>query len=165
VENAKSSGTQITLPSEREIVLVRALKAPRALVFETWTRPEHVRAWYACSELTMPVCEIDFRVGGRWRWVQREPGSGAEHALSGEYREIVRPERLVYSARYEPVPGSDHLVTVTFDERNGVTTLTQRFEHASQKARDAHLESGMDRGAEEAFARMERLAAELRART
>jgi uncharacterized protein YndB with AHSA1/START domain len=163
VANERSRETQLSLPSDREIVLVRALRAPRSLVFAAWTRPEHLRAWYVCPSLTMPVCEMDVRVGGRWRYVLRERESGHEHALSGEYREIIRPERLVFSERYEPVPGSDHVVTVTFVERDGLTTVTQHFAYASKESRDGHLQTGMDKGAEESFVRLEQLAATLAA--
>jgi len=110
VDARRADEAKVTLPSEREIVVVRPFRAPRDAVFEAWSNPEHVKRWYPRKAMTMPVCEIDFRVGGAWRWVQRE-STGKEHALSGEYREIRCPDRIVFTERYEPVPGSDHLVT------------------------------------------------------
>jgi uncharacterized protein YndB with AHSA1/START domain len=155
VDAKKSSDAKLLLPSDREIVIVRAFQARKDSVFEAWSKPEHVRRWYVCSTMTMPVCEIDFRAGGKWRWVQRDPASGTDHPISGEYREITRADRLVFTERYEPVPQSEHLVTLTFEERNGVTTLTHHILHASKENRDGHLQSGMDRGLPDLFARLD----------
>ena len=84
----------LTMPSDREIVITRVFNAPRSLVFEAWTTPKYVSRWYGAELLV--VCEIDLRVGGRWRYVMRTP-DGGEHGFSGEYREITPPERLVYT--------------------------------------------------------------------
>lgn len=152
----RSDGATVTLPNDNEILITRRFKAPRRAVFEAWSKAEAVRQWYACASFTMPVCEMDFREGGKWRWVQRDP-SGTDHPLSGEYREIVRPSRIVYSSRYEPVPGSDHTVELTFEDDGAGTLLTQRFIHGSKTARDGHLKSGMENGVEDAFKRIEAL--------
>jgi uncharacterized protein YndB with AHSA1/START domain len=149
------------MPTDREIVVVRDFRAPKSAVFEAWTKPEHVKRWYPCAIFTMPVCDIDFRVGGKWRWVQRVTADGSEHALSGEYVEIGRPDRLVFTERYEPVPGSDHVVTLTFEEHDGITTVTQQFLHSSKTNRDMHLASGMENGLSEVFERLEGILAEL----
>jgi uncharacterized protein YndB with AHSA1/START domain len=87
VDARRADEAKVTLPSEREIVVVRLFRAPRDVVFEAWSNPEHLKRWYPCESMTMPMCEMDFRVGGAWRWVQRD-SMGNEHALSGEYREI-----------------------------------------------------------------------------
>jgi uncharacterized protein YndB with AHSA1/START domain len=163
VDAKKNAEAKVTLPSDCEIVVVRSFNAPRTVVFEAWSKPEHVEHWYPCEGMTMPVCLMDFREGGAWRWVQRDSG-GQDHPLSGEYREIRPPERIVFSQVYEPVPGSDHLVTITFEERGGVTTLTQTFLHQSKQARDGHLNAGMSRGLEATFERLDAVLVALRER-
>jgi len=162
VDAKRSDGATLTLPSDREIRIVRSFRAPKSLLFEMWSKPEHVQRWYACDTMSMPTCEMDFRVGGKWRWVLCEPKSGTLHPLSGEYREIASPDRLVFSERYEPVPGSDHLVTLTFAEATGVTTLTQTFLHSTKKGRDGHLQSGMTEGLDAMFERIDVILQSLR---
>ena len=146
----------LSLPSDQEILITRDLRARRTTVFDAWSRPEFVRRWYACDRLTMVVCDLDFKVGGRWRWVLHDPAAGQDHPMSGEYLEIVRPERIVYSERYEPVPASEHRVELTFAERDGVTTLQMRILHSSKLGRDMHLQAGMESGIQQS---MDRLAA------
>src|SRR5437899_10054079 len=90
----------VTTPSEREIVLTRTFDAPRALVFEAWSKSEHVRRWYGCSTHQFIVCDIEFRVGGRYRFTMRAP-DGIEHTMAGVYREIVWPSRIVCTECYE----------------------------------------------------------------
>jgi len=94
---ANSQTFKVTTPSEREITLTRLFDAPRELVFDAMTRPEHVKRWWGNLDdrHSMSVCEIDLRPGGAWRWVGRGPGG--EYAFSGVYKEIVRPDRLVYT--------------------------------------------------------------------
>jgi uncharacterized protein YndB with AHSA1/START domain len=112
----------LTVPSDREIVLARVFDAPRRLVWEAYTKPEHVPHWYGLRGSVMPVCEIDLRPGGAWRYVVRE-SDGAEYAFRGEFREVVPPERLVYTWEVEDAPpehpvagGAACLETVTFAE-------------------------------------------------
>lgn len=150
-----SEATKLSLPSDREIVIVREFRAPRTLVYEMWTKAEHVLRWYPCSTLTMTLCEMDVRVGGRWRWVQRSIADGTEHTLSGEYREVARPNRLAFTQRYEPMPGSEHLVTLTFEESRGITVMTEQFLHPSRENRDGHLRSGLETGIQETLARLD----------
>lgn len=149
----------VTLPSDREILVTRVFNAPRQLVFEAWTQPEHVKRWFGgCSNMmTMTVCEIDLRVGGRWRYVLHDASNGADHRLSGEYREIVPPKRLVATESYEPVPSSDHLNTLTLTEQDGKTTLHILIQHQSSEQRDEHFQSGMEVGLREALNRLEEL--------
>jgi uncharacterized protein YndB with AHSA1/START domain len=152
---------KLTLPSDRELVLTRDFNAPRALVFEAWSKPEHVKRWYGLRHLTLPVCEMDFRPGGAWRFVLHDPKEGVDHAFSGEYREITRPERIVFTERYEALPGSDHVVTLTLSERDGRTTLTEHILYQSKEHRDGHVMSGMERGMQETFDRLDELLASL----
>ncbi len=150
----KDATLMLTFPSDREIVITRVFDAPRQLVFEAWTKPEHVRQWYGPSFLTMTVCEIDLRVGGQWRYVL-QAADGREYAFSGEYREIVSPERLVSTEWYEAIPGADYLVTAAFDEHAGKTTLTTHLRYRSQEYRDGHINAGMEDGMRATLARLD----------
>jgi PhnB protein len=145
----------LTLPSDREIVLSRVFNAPRHLVFDAWTKPEHMKHWYGCSFATLRACEIDLRPGGAYRFVMQ--ANGADHTMRGIYREIARPDRLVYTEGYvtEGFASNEALVTVTFVERDGKTTLTSTILHGSIEDRDAHLKSGMEHGAAETLDRLE----------
>lgn len=151
---------KLDLPSDREIVMTRVFAAPRALVFEAWTKPEHVIRWYGCHAITMPHCEINLRVGGAWRFVMRGP-DGADHAMQGIYREIVPPGRLVFTEGYatDGFASGEAVVTVTFAEQDGRTTMTSHSLYASAEDRDRHLSMGVETGAGET---MDRLAEFLR---
>jgi uncharacterized protein YndB with AHSA1/START domain len=122
-------------------VITREFNVPRALVFETMSKPEHAKRWWGTRNTEMPVCEIDFRVGGTWRYVLRDRETGHEDAFSGEYREIVAPEKVVFTERYEPIPGSDHVVTGTLTDHGGTTTLRVHIQYTSVERRDGHLRS------------------------
>ncbi len=155
----KNSATQPTTeiivdPDQPTLVIKRVFNAPRKLVFEAWTKPEHVRRWYGLQSMTMPVCEIDLRVGGRWRYVI-STSNGEEYGFSGEYREIVPGERLIYTEGYEAMPGTDYLVTTTFDEKDGKTTLTSHLLYKTKEHRDGHIASGMEPGVIETYARLD----------
>jgi uncharacterized protein YndB with AHSA1/START domain len=139
----------VTTPSDLEIVMTRTFDAPRHLVFEAHSKPEHVMHWWARGN-PMPVCELDFRSGGKWRFVERTP-EGEEYAFRGEYREIVRPERIVMSFEWEGMPGHISVDTLTFEERDGVTTLTSRTLFDSVEDRNGMLESGMEEGANQSM--------------
>ena len=153
---SKSSELTITLPSDLEIALTREFDAPRRLVFEAFTRPEHIRRWWGPRNLTMTVCEVDLRPGGAWRFVQRMP-DGQEVGFRGVYREIVPPERLVHTFIFEPMPEHDAVVTVLFEERNGKTTVTETTRHKTKFGRDGHLNSGMEEGVTDSYARLDEL--------
>jgi uncharacterized protein YndB with AHSA1/START domain len=149
--------TKLTLPSDTEILITRDFKARQSNVFDAWCRPEWVAHWYGCAEQEMTTCELDFREGGAWRWGLRDE-AGFEHVFSGVYRQIERPNRIVFTERYEAIPGSDHLVALGFEERSGVTMLTMRIIHETKEARDGHLSSGMEGGLEGSFDRLEAVA-------
>jgi uncharacterized protein YndB with AHSA1/START domain len=150
-----SPGLALTLPSDREIVLTRVFDAPRELVFEAWTKPEHVRRWWGLRDSTLPVCEIDLQPGGSWHYVTRDP-EGNEYPFKGAYLEVVAPERLVHTWIFDVEPFSDHeaMVTVTFAETVGQTTVTETTLYANREDRDGHLESGMEHGAAESCDRL-----------
>ena len=145
--------TTFTTPSELEIVMTRVVDAPSALVFEAWTSPEHLPNWMTGPEgWTMPVCEVDLRPGGAWRFVWRRD-DGSEMEMSGLYREIAPPERLVSTESW----GGDWLETVNtvvLTEENGRTTITQTVTYPSLEARDAALQTGMKEGVSISFDRL-----------
>ena len=150
-----------TTPSDCEIVLTRLFDAPRRLVFEAMTKPEHVRRWWGSLDerYSMTVCEIDLRQGGRWRFVGRGPHG--EYAFHGEYREIAAPDRIVYTEIYEPFPDVESVVTQTLTEEGGKTRLTVRALYPSMEVRDTVLKTGMEEGAGISYDRLEDLVREL----
>ncbi|MEU4495484.1 SRPBCC family protein [Streptomyces sp. NPDC023998] len=158
---ASEHPTTLTTPSDLEIVITRDFDAPRSLVWEAWTKPEHVRRWYGLRSMTTTVIEIDLRPGGAWRWGQAEP-NGQEVVFSGVYKEIVPPERLVYTEGFEQMPGSgETVVTLTFEEKDGRTTLTSTSVWPSMEVRDVAMASGMEWGVIETYARLDELLDEL----
>jgi uncharacterized protein YndB with AHSA1/START domain len=132
----------------------RLLSAPADLVFRVFTEPDHLARWRGPRELEMVGCEIDLRVGGRYRYVHRAP-DGTEHAFRGEYLEVQRPHRLVSTFEYEGAPGNVAVETLTFLPRGGGTLVTSRSVLPSLEARDLYLASGARRGLEESFHRLD----------
>ena len=157
-KNMKGSGKlKVTLPSDTEILMTRVFDAPKRLVFEAMTRVEHVRRWWCCMDgFTMTVCEIDLRVGGRYRYVM--DGPNGEVGFNGVYKEIAAPDRLVHTEVFEPFPNAASVVTITLEERDGKTHYTARTQHQSKTFRDAEISSGMEVGADIALDRMEEVA-------
>jgi uncharacterized protein YndB with AHSA1/START domain len=133
--------------ANREISVTRVLDAPRELVFEASTQPEHVARWWVCESTTMAVCEIDLRPGGAYRFVLRQP-DGTELPFRGEYREIVRPERIVRTQVFDVDPWSSHeaLVTVTFEDQAGKTLVTTTILFPSPEGREEADAKGMEAG-------------------
>jgi uncharacterized protein YndB with AHSA1/START domain len=151
---------QVTTPSERQIAMTRVFDAPRSLVFDAWTRPELLKRWLGVrGGWTFAVCEVDLKVGGAYRFVWRGP-TGAEMGMGGVYREIVRPDRLVATEKFdEPWYEGEALDTTTFVERGGKTTATTTVVYASREVRDAVLKSPMDRGVSESYEKLDELLA------
>jgi uncharacterized protein YndB with AHSA1/START domain len=138
----KNIGTvEITTPSDREIVITRIFDAPRAVVFEAWTKAEHVRHWWDPSGVPLAVCEIDLRPNGAFRWVNRAPHGGEGHSFTGIYREIVPPEKLVFHGADNS--GQSRLV---FTEEGLKTKLTITIECQTRMDRDALLQMSIDVG-------------------
>ncbi len=146
--------TMLSTPSDREIVITRVFNAPPRLVFEAWTRPEHVQHWYRTGDLTLVTCQIDLRPGGTYRYVLRD-ASGQDYAFSGVYREIVPYSRLVYTDGFEGMPGHEALVTLTLEEYKGKTQLMSRAFYQTKEDRDTHIRSGMEQGMKETLALLE----------
>lgn len=158
---AREGRAAVTLPSETQILIVRELDAPRALVYAAWTTPALVKRWWHARRGEATVAEIDLRAGGAWRWAMVTHG-GQEVAFHGEYRELAPPERIVWSEVYEGAPGAPALNTLTLREDDGRTTLTLLVEHATRADRDARLASGMEDGLQDALDLLEQVARSLR---
>ena len=157
------SKLSVTTPSEREIAMTREFDAPRDLVFEAHSSCEHMRRWWGPRRYEVVQCEIDFRPGGKWRIVHRGP-DGDEYAFRGEYREIVRPERIVWTFEFEGMPGNVSVETLTLEERDGKTMLTATSVYDTVEQRDGMLESGMESGAAESMDRLDEYLEELKQR-
>jgi uncharacterized protein YndB with AHSA1/START domain len=144
----------VTTPSDREIMMTRVFDAPRDLVFEAHSSAEHMKNWWGPRKYEVVSAEVDFRPGGKWRIVHRGP-DGEEYGFHGEFREIVRPERIVWTFEFEGAPGQVAIETLTLEEHDGKTTLTASSIAGSREERDAVLESGMVEGAIETYERLE----------
>ena len=153
----KAGALVVTTPSEREILMTRVFGAPRQLVFDAFTKPDLVRRWLLGPDgWTMPVCEIDLRVGGRYRYVWRNEKSGKEMATGGVFRDVAAPERLVNTEKFEdPWYPGEAIVTTTFEEERGRTTVRQSMRLESREIRDGILKSGMESGVERSYERLE----------
>jgi uncharacterized protein YndB with AHSA1/START domain len=158
---ANSQTFTVTTPSAQEIRMTRLFDAPRHLVFEAMTRPEHVKRWWGRlgDGYSVPVCEIDFRPGGRWRFVNRHPKG--EAAFHGEYREIHPPSRVVFTEIFEEFPDIVSVVTAELTEESGKTRLTATVQYPSKDVRDMVMATGMSKGAGISYDRLEDLVAEL----
>ena len=153
-----SSGTAVvTLPTDTQILITREFDAPRHLVYEAWTTPELIKRWWGANRGEVTVADVDLRVGGTWRYVMVTP-DGFEVAFHGEYREIVPNERIVSTEVYEGMPEGEATNTLTFTEVNGRTTLTNLVQHTSREHRDAHVDSGMEAGMQDAMDLLEQVA-------
>lgn len=153
----KDSGTvKIMAQSDREIVMTRVFDAPRSMVFDACTKPELVKRWLLGPDgWSMPVCEIDLRVGGKYRYVWRRDRDGTEMGMGGVYREIVAPERIVATEKFDEswYPG-EAVGTLVLVEQSGRTTLTQTMLYESRESRDAVLKSPMESGVAASYDRL-----------
>jgi uncharacterized protein YndB with AHSA1/START domain len=151
----------VTLPTDEQILITREFDAPKHLVYKAWTTPELVKRWWHANRGEMTVAEIDLRVGGRWRYVMVADG-GFKVAFHGEYREIVPNERLVSTEVYEAMPDAEALDTLMLADEDARTLMTLLVQHSSKEHRDAHIESGMEDGLQEALDLLEQVASSLR---
>ena len=157
----KSSGAlKVSAQSDREIVMTRVFDAPRSLVFDAYTKPELLKRWLGVfGGYSMPICEVDLRVGGTYRFVWRGP-DGVEMGVRGVYREVVRPERLVHTEKFDEAwyPG-ESLITTLLAEQGGKTALTVTMRYESREARDAVLKSPMEGGVAQSYDKLAELLA------
>ena len=157
---ANSDTFKVSTPSDREIRLTRLFDAPRHIVFEVFTKPEHVQRWWGqLGEGYSTLAEGDVRVGGKWRYVARHPRGEAE--FYGVYRELSPPDRIVFTEIYAPFPDGESVCTVVFTEEQGKTRMTLTAEYDSLATRDMVLKSGMEKGAALSYDRLEEVAKEL----
>ncbi len=149
-----SGKTRYTMPTERDFVATRAFRAPRRVVFDAWTTPEHMKEWLLGPDgWAMSVCEIDLHAGGPWRVVWRDE-DGAELAMGGVYREVVPPERVVSTEKWGP-EWPETINTAEFTESGGLTTITLTMSYPTKKAREAAVATEMKEGMDEALDRLE----------
>lgn len=159
---------QVTLPSDGEVLVTRAFSASRALVYRAYTDPELVQRWLLGPPgWTMPVCEMDVRVGGSFRWLWRSDEDGSEFGFHGEFVEVEPRERLKHTEIYDPGDvggemgeGGESMVTLAFEEEDGMTTVTTLIDFGSKEARDAALATGMTDGMEMSYQSLDSLLAE-----
>jgi len=150
---------KITTVGDRELAMTRVFDAPRNLVFDAFTKPELVRRWLLGPDgWSMPVCEIDLKVGGAYRYVWRRDTDGTEMGMGGVYREIVIPERIVNTQLFDQDwTGGETLGTLLLTEQGGKTTLTNAVLYSSREARDGALSTRMAEGVEAGYARLDEL--------
>jgi uncharacterized protein YndB with AHSA1/START domain len=154
----KNTGTlAVSMPTSREIVLVRVFNAPRSLAFEAFTKPELLKRWFGPRGWSLAVCEVDLRIGGGFRFVLRSP-EGKTMGMRGTYCEIETPYRSVHTETFDDLPGEPK-VTTLLTEQDGRTTMTATIAYSSEEVRDAVLRSGMEHGAAESYYRLAELLA------
>jgi len=151
--------TMLTLPSDREILMTRKFEASREIVWDTITDPDLIPQWWGFARDTTEVKNMDVRPGGQWRYITHTSG-GEDVDFHGEYREVVAPERLVYTFLVGDMPpGGDGFVEITLVEKGGVTELRDRGVFNSKEERDAVIATGMEVGARETYERLSELVA------
>ena len=159
-------GARVSLPSDHEVKVTRDFHAPRQLVYRAYTEPRLMQRWLLGPPgWTMPVCEMDVRVGGKYRWRWRSNEGGQEFGFHGEFEEVSPPSRLVHTEFYDPGNvggdmGEGALITVTFAEKGGVTTMTSLLDFKTKAARDAAMSTGMTDGMEQSYRLLDQLLVE-----
>ena len=152
---------KISAQGDREIMMTRVFEAPRRLVFEAFTKPELVKRWLLGPDgWTMPLCEIDLRVGGRYRYVWRKESTGTEMGMGGVFREVVRPVKLVATEKFDEAwyPG-EAVDTTVFEENGSITKIKLTVLYESKEARDMATRSGMETGMIAGYNRLEQVLA------
>jgi uncharacterized protein YndB with AHSA1/START domain len=153
----KGSGAlKIGPQGEREIVMTRTFNAPRRMVFDAMTKPELIKRWLLGPDgWTMPVCEVDLRVGGSYRWVWRHT-DGKEMGVSGVYREVVPPERIAHTEKFDqPWYPGEVVITTVLTEEAGKTKFRSTILHVSAEGRESMLKSGMEKGVARSYDRLD----------
>ena len=163
---------EVSLPSDTEVRVTRDFKAPRRLVWQAHVDPKLFQRWIGgYPGWSMPVCEMDVRTGGKYRWRWRTDDGGQEFGFFGEYVEVEAPVRMIATEYYDPGTmggamdaNSPTINHTSFIENNGVTTLVTLLKYVSKEARDAAISTGMTDGMEVSYARLEKLVAEQQGR-
>lgn len=157
---------EVSLPNDSQVKVTRQFKASRELVYRAYTTPELVQRWMqGYPGWSMPVCEMDVRVGGKYRWRWRSDEDGKEFGFHGTYREIESPARIVHEEFFDPGDvggemGEGSLITLIFDERDGITTVTTLMDFKTRQARDAAMATGMTDGMEASYQLLDKLLAD-----
>ena len=154
-----SNPMTLTTPSDREIVLTRVFDAPREQVFKAFVDPTLVAQWWGPRGFTTIVDKLEAKPGGAWRYIVRG-SNGEEDAFRGVFREVTPPERLVFTFEWEGLPGHVLVETVTLEERDGKTTVTDTSLFHTPEERDGMLQSGMEGGASESWDKLAELLAQ-----
>ena len=154
--------TTLTLPSDREILMTKKFEAPREVVWEAITDPDLIPKWWGFARDKTEVKKMDVRKGGQWQFITHTSG-GEVVDFHGTYREVVAPEKLVYSFLFGDMPEGDGFVEITLVEKDGVTELRDRGVFNSMEERDAIIATGMESGARETYERLSELVATLSA--
>jgi len=159
----KNAGSlQVTTPSDREIEMTRVFDAPRHLVFDALTKPELLQRWLLGPPgWSMPVCEIDLKVGGAYRYVWRSDDGAKEFGTGGVFHEIVSLNRTAATEKMDGFPGEGALTTQRLVEQDGKTTLTLTMRFESKEARDGALATGMDKGVAISYDRLDEVLASM----
>ena len=150
--------TTLSLPSDREILMTRKFDAPREIVWETITDPALIPQWFGFARDATEVKKMDVRPGGNWQFITRTSG-GEIVDFHGTYREVIAPEKIVYSFLFGDMPEGDGFVEITLVEKDGVTELRDRGVFSSKEERDAIIATGMEEGARETYERLAELVA------
>lgn len=164
--NASIAKADVSLPSDSEVRVTRQFRAPREQVYRAYTTPALLQRWLLGPPgWTMPVCEMDVRVGGKFRWRWRSDEDGQEFGFHGEFREVVPPMRLVHTEHYDAGDvggdmGEGALITVELTEEDGITTLVSTMDFGSKAARDAAMSTGMTDGMETSYELLDGLLAD-----
>lgn len=143
-------------PGSHAITMTRSFKAPRALVFKAFTDPELIPQWWGPASLTTVVDKLEAREAGRWRFLHHD-AEGNDFAFHGVFHAVTPPEQIVYTFEWEGLPGHVLMETVSFDEKDGITTLTDVSVFQSVEDRDGMIENGMEGGAQDSMDRLAEL--------
>jgi uncharacterized protein YndB with AHSA1/START domain len=158
-ETKDEKAAKVTKPSDREILIERVFDAPRDRVYAAFTDPELIPQWWGRHEDTTTVEKMEVEPGGDWRFVTVSSEDGEEHAFRGSFREVVPPERIVWTFEWEGMKGYVSVETVTFEDLGERTKVTSTSLFYTTEERDGMLESGMETGLNETYARLDELLA------
>jgi uncharacterized protein YndB with AHSA1/START domain len=147
--------------SQREVTITRVFDAPARLLFEAYSKPEHIKRWFGPKGWPVTLCEMDFRVGGKFRFAMTGPSGKQNTPFGGEYLEIVPNEKIVYDNGFETKGAGRMIVTVTFDEKDGKTTLTIHTLFQSVAMRNSHMSRGFEQGTNSGLDQLADLVAEM----
>lgn len=147
--------------ADRELVITRTFDAPARLLFQAWSTREHIMKWFGPVGWPVTMCEMDFRVGGRWRMAMTGPSGKQNTPFGGTYLEIVPDRKIVFDNGFE-APGAERMImTITFDEKDGRTTLTHHTLFASAAMKKLHVGAGFEAGTNSGFDQLEGVVAAL----